>query len=79
MSPMAAIQIRNVPDALHRELKARAAEEGLSLSDYVLAELRAIAGRPSMATWLDEVSELEPSALVTSPAAAIASDRRRER
>ena len=30
------IQIRNVPDDLHRQLKARAAEEGLTLSDYLL-------------------------------------------
>jgi antitoxin FitA len=74
---MPAIQIRNVPDQLHRELKARAAQEGVSLSDYVLAELRAMAGRPSMSAWLDEVSKLEPVRLSTSPAEAIASERRR--
>jgi hypothetical protein len=33
------IQIRNVPDDLHRKLKARAAEQGMSLSDYLLAEV----------------------------------------
>ncbi|MBX3273088.1 MAG: hypothetical protein KF729_22685 [Sandaracinaceae bacterium] len=37
---MAMIQIRNVPDELHRELKARAARSGMSLSDYLVAELR---------------------------------------
>jgi plasmid stability protein len=39
----AMIQIRNVPDALHRRLKSRAALAGMSLSDYLLAELRQIA------------------------------------
>jgi hypothetical protein len=33
------IQIRNVPDALHRKLKSRAAESGQTLSDYLLAEV----------------------------------------
>jgi plasmid stability protein len=36
------IQLRNVPDALHRALKARAARAGMSLSDYLLAEIREI-------------------------------------
>ena len=35
------IQLRNVPDALHRGLKARAAMAGMSLSDYLLAEIKA--------------------------------------
>ena len=42
------IQLRNVPDGLHRSLKARAAMEGMSLSDYLLAEIREIAGRPTL-------------------------------
>ena len=46
MPPM--IQIRNVPDALHRKLKSRAALEGMSLSDYLLAELRRVAERPTL-------------------------------
>ena len=33
------IQVRNVPDDLHRALKARAAMEGRGSSDYILAEL----------------------------------------
>jgi plasmid stability protein len=33
------VQIRNVPDSLHRKLKARAADSGQTLSDYLLAEL----------------------------------------
>ena len=46
------IQIRNVPDALHRELKVRAAQTGMTLSDYLLAELQALAVRPTMREWL---------------------------
>ena len=41
------IQVRNVPERVHRTLKARAAEAGMTLSDYLLAELQDVAGRPS--------------------------------
>ena len=41
------IQIRNVPDALHRKLKARAALAGQSLSDYLLREMQVVAARPT--------------------------------
>lgn len=43
------IQLRNVPDALHRALKAPAAMAGMSLSDYLLAEIKQIAERPTLA------------------------------
>jgi antitoxin FitA len=42
------IQLRNVPDVLHRTLKARAAMAGMSLSDYLLTEIREIAERPTL-------------------------------
>ena len=42
------IQVRNVPDALHRSLKARAAMARMSLSDYLLAEIKEIANRPTL-------------------------------
>lgn len=42
------IQIRNVPDDLHRRLKARAALSGMSLSDYLLSEIRQVADRPTI-------------------------------
>jgi hypothetical protein len=51
MSAKKMIQIRNVPDRLHRTLKARAAQAGATLSDYLLSELGDLAGRPT----LDEV------------------------
>jgi uncharacterized protein (DUF1778 family) len=41
------IQIRNVPEDLHRKLKARAAMAGMSLSDFLLAEARRAADRPT--------------------------------
>ena len=41
------IQIRNVPDALHRGLKSRAALAGLSLSEFLLREIREVAERPT--------------------------------
>lgn len=41
------IQVRNVPDDVHRTLKVRAAQAGLSLSDYVLSELEDLTARPS--------------------------------
>ena len=42
------IQIRNVPDALHRKLKSRAALAGMSLSDYLLQQIRVVAAQPTM-------------------------------
>jgi hypothetical protein len=42
------IQVRNVLNTLHRSLKARAAMAGMSLSDYLLAELKEIAERPTL-------------------------------
>jgi plasmid stability protein len=44
----AMIQIRNVPDSLHRELKSRAALAGMSLSDYLMNEIRLIAEQPTL-------------------------------
>ena len=44
----AMIQIRNVPDALHPQLKSRVALAGMSLSDYLLGEIRQVAERPTL-------------------------------
>jgi antitoxin FitA len=49
------VQIRNVPDDLHRTLKARAAKSGMSLSDYLLAELRRSAEVPTMEEFVELV------------------------
>jgi plasmid stability protein len=50
---MAHIQIRNVPEDVHRTLKARAAQQGKSLSEYLLAEVRELANEMT----LDELEE----------------------
>jgi plasmid stability protein len=69
------IQIRNVPDALHRRLKSRAALAGMSLSDYLLSEIRQIAERPT----LDELrARLERRPGMTpsmAPAEAVRAER----
>ena len=54
------IQIRNVPDELHRKLKVRAASLGMTLSDYLLSEIEQIAEKPTMKEWLERVAKLEP-------------------
>jgi antitoxin FitA len=51
------IQLRNVPDSLHRGLKARAAMAGMSLSDYLLAEIREIAEKPTLAELRNRLHE----------------------
>jgi antitoxin FitA len=54
------IQLRNVPDALHRHLKARAALAGMSLSDYLLSEIKEIAERPTLAEMRERLHQREP-------------------
>lgn len=54
------IQLRNVPDALHRMLKARAAMAGMSLSDYLLMEIKEMAERPTLAEFRDRLRKREP-------------------
>jgi antitoxin FitA len=76
---MSMIQIRNVPDDLHRELKARAAQNGMTLSDYLLGELRTLAARPTMQEWLAKTEQLTPVELGgETPAEAIAAERARK-
>jgi antitoxin FitA len=57
---MTMIQIRNVPEDIHRQLKARAAMEGVSLSDLALAELRRSLERPTRRQLIDLVASREP-------------------
>jgi antitoxin FitA len=71
------IQIRNVPDDLHAQLKRRAAEAGKTLSDYLLEEIREYATRPTLREWLDEAETWEPVHLDESPAEAVRAERER--
>jgi antitoxin FitA len=54
------IQLRNVPDALHRGLKARAAMAGMSLSNYLLAEINELAERPTLAELRERLHKHKP-------------------
>lgn len=69
------IQLRNVPDSLHRKLKSRAAMAGMSLSDYLIAEIRKAAERPTMEELRERLSRLEPVDLEESPAEAVRAER----
>lgn len=54
------IQVRDVPENLHRLLKARAAQEGMSLSDFIKRELEHTMAKPSLREWLDMVGRTKP-------------------
>ncbi len=71
------IQIRNVPDWLHRKLKARAAAEGMSLSDYLIRELKREAERPSVAEFREMLASRTPIEPSVSPAQMIREGRDR--
>ncbi len=69
------IQIRNVPEALHRRLKARAALEGKSLSDYLLAEITEAAERPTVAELRARLAVRSPVSPSPEPARAVREER----
>jgi plasmid stability protein len=69
------IQIRNVPDAAHRELKSRAALAGMSLSEYVLAELKRSLERPTRQELFDRIARRPPVRLSRSPAELVREER----
>jgi len=71
------IQIRNVPDALHRRIKARAALAGMSLSDYLLAEVRRLADQPTLAEMRERLASRPPTMPEPSPAEAVRAERDR--
>lgn len=54
------VQIRNMPDKLHRTLKSRAAQAGMSLSEYLLRELKKAADKPSVEELLDRIRSRPP-------------------
>lgn len=69
------IQIRNVPDSLHRELKARAALERMSLSDYLMSEIRRSAERPSLKKLRERLDKRSLVSPKVSPAEAVRLER----
>ncbi|MBM3744233.1 MAG: hypothetical protein FJW34_00375 [Acidobacteria bacterium] len=71
------LQIRNVPEPLHRKLKARAALEGMSLSDYLLQEILRFAERPTLAELRERLAQRAPVAPRVAPAQAVRRERDR--
>ena len=69
------VQVRNVPDALHRKLKARAADAGQTLSDYLLAELARLATRPTRDEMLAKLHSRRRVMLKTPAALIIRGER----
>jgi antitoxin FitA len=70
------VQIRNVPSDLHCELKARAALEGMSLSDYLLRELRHVLDRPTLDEIRKRLSRRQPVKPRPAPAVAVRAERK---
>lgn len=70
------IQIRNVPDDLHREAKARAAREGMTLSDFLLREMERALATPPIEELLARREARERPPLQEAPAAAVRAERR---
>jgi antitoxin FitA len=69
------VQIRNMPDKMHRVLKARAAAEGKSLSDYLVQELRKSAEVPTIQEWLERVRSRTPITPDISSEEAVRAER----
>ncbi len=74
---MSMVQIRNVPDDMHRELKARAALAGMSISEYLLRELRRSLERPTREALLRRLAKRAPTRLRPTPAKAVRAERDR--
>jgi hypothetical protein len=71
------IQLRHVPDSLHRELKSRAALEGLSLSDFLIREAKKIASQPTLEQLKARLASLPPLRLKVSPTQILRQERDR--
>lgn len=69
------VQIRNVPAEFHRRLKARAALEGMSMSDYILREVAKALERPTRQEVLDRLRAKPVRHLKPRPAAVIRVER----
>jgi len=74
---MKTIQVRNVPDEVHRALRTRAAAAGVSLSDYVLQELERVSAYPPVADVLARARTRAGGASADAVLAAVRSGRDR--
>ena len=71
------LQIRNVPDDVHRRLKSRAALGGTSMSDYVLREIERLLDRPTREELFARIAELPPIELTPSASDILRDERER--
>ncbi len=71
------IQIRNVPDDVHRQVKARAALAGMSMSQFILRELARSLARPTRQQLLERLAQLPELELDPPPAAVLREERDR--
>jgi len=69
------VQLRSVPDTLHRRLKACAAMAGMSLSDYLVAEIKQIAERPTLAELRERLHQRRPVATELDTARLVQEER----
>jgi antitoxin FitA len=69
------LQIRNMPDDLHRRLKVRAATEGRSMSDLVLREIERSLAKPTLREWFEQTRRDEPFDIPGGSAALIRAER----
>ena len=72
---MGIIQMKNVPDDLHDELRRRAARSGMTVRDYVIALIARDQRRPTLEEWLEEIAMDPPVGIGESPAAAVRAGR----
>jgi plasmid stability protein len=73
------VQIKNVPERVHRTLKARAAHAGMTLSDYLLKEISAVAERPTVEDMLARLQARGPIDKPFDTASAVRSERESRR
>ena len=69
------VQIRNVPDEIHRKLKARAALAGMSISEFLLREIERSLERPTREELLRRLRSREPLEPKEKIASAVAAER----
>lgn len=69
------IQIRHVPEEIHRKLKVRAAQAGMSLSDFLLREVSRIAQRPDLNDLLERIRRRPSPRRSETAAQAIRAER----
>lgn len=76
---MAALQVKNLPEDLHEQLRERADAEGTSISEIVLAAIRRELSRPRMQIWLDEISQDAPTQVKRRDIVSAIAESRRAR